>query len=331
MKLAHNWRSQLNKDTIPALVTSSNQAIVYFAGRDLLDEQVKSIVYVWGLPEPQKLILRQQTEGSWRKTADKSDTYPPHHHRLVETFKRFRVLVERYDFNNNHPSIKKAAEFLFSCQAEEGDIRGFIGNQYATYYTGYILSLLIRAGYESDPRVEKGLQWLLSMRQNDGGWTVPILTHRFDRETWYRLTSQYMDPVPPDKTRPFSHNWTDMVLRAFAVHSRYRKSDEARVAGGLLKSSFFEPDAYTSYQSPRYWTRFAFWWPNLLTTLESLALLGFTADDPDIKRGLDWFIENQQEDGLWKLESNKDINPRDTEERLWLGLAVCRMLKRYYP
>jgi hypothetical protein len=331
MKSANNWRALLSVDAIPALLASENQAIVYFTRRDLLDERTKAVVLVWGLPEPQKWLRHQRVNGSWDKSGVKADVYPEHYYRLVETFKRTRILIERYEFNKNHPSIKNAAEYIFSCQTKEGDIRGFIGNQYATYYTGHVLSLLILAGYENDPRVETGMQWLLSMRQNDGGWTVPILTHNWDKKTGYKLTSQYIKPVAPDRTKPFSHNWTDMVLRAYAAHPGYRKSDEVRAAGELLKSSFFKPDAYPSYQSPRYWTRFVFWWPNLLTALESLARLGFNEDDPDIKRGIDWFLKNQQEDGLWKLESNKPIKPVDKEERLWLGLRVCRILKRYYP
>lgn len=77
--------------------------------------------------------------------------------------------MEQYGFNREHPQAQKAAEFLFSCQTEAGDIRGMLANQYATYYTGAILSLLIQAGYEDDPRVEKAFQWLLHMRQDDGG------------------------------------------------------------------------------------------------------------------------------------------------------------------
>jgi hypothetical protein len=326
-----DWRKQLPIDPAPVLLVSQNKAIVYFARRDLLNEKVEPISFVWGLPEPQKIIRKQQTDGSWKKSGGNPDIYPPNHRSLVETFKNFRTLVEKYQFTEDYPSIVKTAEFLFSFQTPEGDIRGFIANQYATYYTGYVLSLLIKAGYQDDLRVEKGMQWLLSMRQDDGGWTVPILTHKYDRDTGYKLTAQYMEAVEPDRTKPFSHNWTDMVLRAFAAHPKYRQSKEAKAAGALLKSSFFQPDAYTSYQDPRYWTRFVFWWPNLLTALESLSLLGFSKNDPEIKKGLDWFIKNQQPDGLWKLESDKKIKPKDTEERLWLGLNVCRFLKRIIP
>jgi hypothetical protein len=329
-KSANDWRKQLRIDTIPALLASQNKAIVYFTKCDLLDKKVQPISFVWGLPEAQKLLRKQRADGAWEKAGKIKNIFPPYHYSLVETFKRLRVLVERYQFTREHPSIPRAAEFLFSCQTKEGDIRGFIGNQYATYYTGYVLSLLIKAGYDSDTRVEKGIQWILSIRQDDGAWTVPLLTHKYDRETWLKLTSRYSEPLPPDRTRPFSHTATDMVLRAFAAHPVYRKSKEARAAGTLLKSRFFQPDAYTSYHSPKYWTRFVFWWPNLLTSLESLSLLGFTKDDSDIKKGLDWFTNNQQSDGLWKLENSKEIKTKDTEERLWLGLRVCRMFKRYF-
>ena len=148
----------------------------------------------------------------------------------------------------------------------------------------------------------------------------------------YRLTSSYAEPVEPDRSQPSSHNWTDMVLRAFAAHAGYRHSDEARVAGELLKSRFFDPDVYSSYKSASYWTRFVHWWPNLLTAMESLSLMGFTAGDPDIRRGLQWFIENQQSDGLWNCTSESGGRARTTREsveRVWISLRICLMLRRF--
>jgi hypothetical protein len=160
-----------------------------------------------------------------------------------------------------------------------------------------------------------------------------MLTCEYDRKTWLKLTSTEMEPVLPDRKQPFSHNWTDMVLRAFAAHPDYRHAPEAVTAGRLLKTSFFQKDTYTSYQSARYWTRFAFWWPNLLTSLESLAWLGFTGNDADIKKGLNWFVDNQQPDGLWLLDNDKTspvMNRKYQEEKCWLGLAICRMLKKFF-
>lgn len=328
------WQKQLNFDPISPLVSSKNEAVEYFVKRDLLEERVKTISYIWQLPEVQKVLKKQQPDGSWKYPGKKTVAYPKHHYSLLETWKQFRFLVEKYEFTKENPTARKAAEFLFSCQTEDGDIRGLIGNQYATYYTGAIMALLIKAGYEDDPRIEKGFKWLLSMRQDDGGWTIPILTHKFDRKTMYTLTSQYAEPIEPDRSKPFSHNWTDMVLRAFAVHPKYRKSKEAKIAGTLLKSRFFQPDVYSSYKAASYWVRFLFWWPNLLTALNSLSLMGFSKDDPDIKKALDWFVDHQEPNGLWKItyvKGKKVIeNEKNRERKLWVSLAICRIFKRFY-
>ena len=233
-----------------------------------------------------------------------------------------------------HSQVERAAEFIFTCQTGEGDIRGFLANQYATYYTGTIMALLIQAGYADDPRIEKGFQWLLGMRQDDGGWSIPMITHNLDRATQYRLASEYATPLQPDCTKPFSHHWTGMVLRAFAVHPTYRHSAEARAAGELLKSRFFQPDAYSSYRAPGYWLRFEhpFWWTNLLTALDSLARMGFSAQDGQIRKGLDWLREHQEPGGRWRVSymkpEEKEKETEDGRERkLWVGLAICRVMK----
>jgi hypothetical protein len=327
------WRALLKIDPVSVLLDAGNAAVSYFVHRDLLGEAVPPLHIVWELPLPRKILGKQQADGSWQYPGKKKDVYPPFHYNFVETFRQFRILIERYEFNRQHEAINKAATYLFSCQSAEGDFRGMIGNQYATYYTGAILSLLIRAGYEADPRVEKGMQWLLSMRQNDGGWTVPIITRRFSREMVYKLTSRNMEPVLPDRSQPFSHNWTNMVLQAFADHPEYRHTREVRIAGELLKSRFFKPDVYSSYRSAGYWVTFRFWWPNLLTALTALEKIGFSARDPDIQMALNWFIEHQASDGLWDMVNTgkREVkSSRNPEERLWLSLAVCRVLQSYY-
>ena len=331
------WLAQLKFDPTPTLLSSGNEAVEYFTKRDLLEQEVAPIEHIWQLPEAQKTLRKQQSDGSWKYIGRKTVSYPEWHYSLLQTWKTFRVLVEQYEFTKKHHAAEKAADFLFSCQTEQGDIRGMLANQYATYYTGAILAHLIRAGYEDDPRVEKGLRWLISMRQNDGGWTVPILTHEFDRETTHRLTGEYAEPVEPDRSKPFSHNSTDMVLRAFAAHRKYRKSEEARKAGDLLKSRFFQPDVYTSYNAASYWVRFLFWWPNLVTALDSLALMGYSKDDPDIKKALNWLVENQLSDGLWRatyVEGSKEgtgaRNEKTRERKLWLTLTVARIFKRFF-
>lgn len=326
-----SWRRQLRIDPIPGLLASGDEALLYFVRRDLLEEEAGPISRLWQLPAAQKILKEQAPDGSW----DRSDSKKKHkaiNYNLIETWKGFRVLVEKYGFNRENEAAEKAAEFLFSCQAEEGDIRGFIANQYATYYTGAVMSLLIKAGYEDDQRIVRGFQWLLSLRQNDLGWSIPIITHDFDGKTIYRLTSEYAEPVEPDRSKPFSHNWTGMVLRAFAAHTKYRGSEAARIGAKLLKSRFFKPDSYTSYQAGSYWVRFQypFWWNNLVAALDSISLIDPSRDE-QMEEALDWLIDHQEQDGLWNTTyvKGKEVNHASTREsRPWVSLAICRVLRR---
>jgi hypothetical protein len=330
-----NWRKQLEFDPLPPLLASGNEALEYFARRDLLGEQPSPVSRLWQLPEARRILKKQQADGSWRHPGE--NRHPAINYRLIETWKQFRFLVEKYGFTREHPQAEQAAEFLFACQTNAGDIRGMLANQYATYYTGAIMALLIQAGYADDPRIEKGFQWLLAMRQDDQGWSVPLITHKFDRAAMYRLTSEYAEPVEPDRAKPFSHNCTGMVLRAFAVHETYRKSEAARVAAYLLKSRFFQPDCYTSYQAASYWVRFEypFWWNNLVAALDSLSLIGVSQDDEQVGRALRWLTDHQEENGLWKVsyakaQEKEKETAKVREVKLWISLAICRIFRRLY-
>jgi len=328
------WRAPFRVDPIPVLLSSGNEALVYFVRRDLLGENAGPVDRLWQLPEAQKILKKQLADGSWPRSGVKK--HPAINYHLIETWRQFRYLVEEFGFTREHPQARQAAEFLFTCQTEQGDIRGMLANQYATYYTGAIMALLIQAGYEDDPRIEKGFQWLLSMRQSDLGWNIPILTHKFDLATKINLTSQFAVPVEPDRSKPFSHNWTGMVLRAFAVHPFYRISEAAIVAARLLKSRFFQPDSYTSYQAASYWVRFEypFWWNNLVAALDSLSRIGVSKEDEQIQQALNWLSDHQEESGLWKVSY---ASPREKEKetakrrgmKQWISLAVCRVFRRW--
>ena len=148
---------------------------------------------------------------------------------------------------------------------------GILGTQYTPYYQGLIMERLIQVGYADDLRIERGFEWLLAVRQGDGGWMIPIQTvSSQDREIWSQ------PPIPFDETLPSSHFATGMVLRAFAVHPRRRRLKAALRAGEFLKSRFFQRDEHSARRAPHYWTKFQYphWWPNLLTALDSLARLG---------------------------------------------------------
>ncbi|MFW9794324.1 MAG: hypothetical protein ACFFEE_08480, partial [Candidatus Thorarchaeota archaeon] len=223
-----------------------------------------------------------------------------------------------------HPAIVNAAEYLFGCQTEEGDFRGIYWNQYTPNYSAAFMELLIKAGYHNDSRISKGLDWLLSMRQDDGAWVIPFRTANL------RLKEAMSHPVPiqPDRRKLFSHMVTGVVLRAFAAHPKYRKRKEVKAAGELLASRIFKADAYSDRKTPEFWTRFSFpfWFTDLLSTLDSLSKLDLKIDVPGIHEGVDWFIEHQKKHGLWDLKLVR--GGKNKSQNLWVNLVICRTLKK---
>jgi hypothetical protein len=330
------WRRFLKRDPLPSLLGSADPALAFFARRDLRDDgsaaaDREGVKALWILAEPLKILKRQGKDGAWSNPAEKRETAVDY--RLIEAWRNVRVLVQKYGLDRSHPSIEAAAEFVFSRQSPQGDFRGFLARQYATYYTGALLSILIEAGYARDPRTEKAFAWLLSMRQDDGGWSIPVLTLDLDRETMNRVTSQDAPPLEPDRSKPFSHHWTAMVLRAFAAHPGKKNRKEAVAAGILLKRRFFLQDSYGSYRAASYWLRFEypFWWNNLVAAMDTLGKLGFTARDPDMGAAVDWLASRQEEDGTWKTSYADEKAPETKKEALmrpWVNLAICRVLKR---
>jgi hypothetical protein len=319
-----DWESALKSDPLPPLLKSGNPVISWFTRRDLLEEDPGPIEALWELKEPAKLLRKQGDDGRWRYPAVDLRIRSREDYDQLETFRSMLHLVHKYGMNRSHESISRGAEFLFSFQTEEGDFRGIYADQYTPNYSAAIIEVLINAGYTDDTRIDRGLDWLLSMRQDNGGWAIPF------RTTGRRLSVAFregLETVRGDRSKPSSHLITGTVLRGFAAHPRYRHRDEIWRAGELLKSSFFKRDRYPDRASPSYWENinYPFWWNDILSAMDSLSLIGFDKSDRDIRSGLEWLIDDQGDDGLWRSRYAKG---KDPDIHHWVSLAACRVIKR---
>ncbi|MBI5533079.1 MAG: hypothetical protein HY898_10205 [Deltaproteobacteria bacterium] len=334
------WKSQLNHDPVQPLLRGGFAAISLFARRDLLSEPAGAIEQLWDLPEVLRIVRKQRPDGSWKPAAGKQDKCPGVKYPLIETWRNLRHLVDQYELDHRHPAVHKACEYVLSCQTAEGDIRGILANQYAPYYTGALLYLLIKAGYGDDPRIERGMRWLLEVRQADGGWVIGspgmLGLGKLSAREMNDLTSNGKRETAKafDPSQPFSAAGTGMALRAFAISPRYRKSPQASAAARLLKSKLLREDNWSSYQHPDNWVRFQFpfWWTQLVSALDTLSLMGWSAQDSDVRRGVDWLVAHQQPDGLWKTSYSRihksSGGAEKVELRQWITLAICRVLRR---
>jgi squalene cyclase len=325
--MVESWRTQLRFDPITVLLSSDNKAIRHFVISDLIGK-LEPEDALWQMPQVAKIIYRQQEDGSWKYRGGRSHVRSRMDYNQLETYRMLGQLVELYGLTKEHPAIRRAASFLFGCQTEEGDFRGIYRNQYSPNYTAAIAELLIKVGYEGDRRIDRVFDWLLSIRQDDGGWAIPLRTAS-DKVTLRAL--QNPRPIRPNSTKTSSHMVTGIVLRAFAAHSKRRKSEEAKVAGELLASRFFQPDRYPDRRDAAYWTRFTFpfWFTDLISALDSLSQLGFASDDLRIMKGINWLVHEQRRNGLWKLNLLKDKSIEDMP--LWISLAFCKVMRRLHP
>lgn len=319
-----DWLEIFKYDPISPLSESKNAAISYFTRRDLLGNAVEPIETLWQLPAALKLLKNQQADGSWKYPGGGKS--PETNYFLLQTIKTLRMLVGLYQFNKKHPAIQKAVDFIFGFQTAEGDIRGMYGTQYSPNYSSVAVENILKAGFEADPRAVKVLNWLLSIRQDDGGWAIPMRTAYVS----FAEAMKKSQPIQSVKSKPSSHWVTDLVLRALTAHPTYRTSEDAKKAGALLLSRFFKPDKYADRRAADHWTKFTipFWWGDLLSSLNSLSLIGFRKTEPNIIKALDWFVEQQQRNGLWHLKILMFKNNEDAYS--WLSLTICKVFKRFY-
>jgi prenyltransferase beta subunit len=306
------------KEAIKTLVNLGNVALTEFTKQNLLEEKV-NIEELWNLPRVKTTLKKQQSNGSWVYPNKKAALRSPTNYNQYQTYKTLAELVEFYGLNKKHQAIRKAAEYLFSFQTEEGEFRGMYGNQYSPNYSASITEFLIKAGY-SGVEIEKSLDWLLTMRQNDGGWVIPL-----------RTTSKGLDAlnmketIEPDRSKPFSHLATGIVLRPFSLIAAYR--DKAKNAGQLLADRVFTRDKYPDRVGVEYWTKFTYpyHWTDILSTIDTLTLLGIK-NHPKIDEIKQWFEKHKQKNGIYKVNVMAGAKYKDV--KYWITLQYLTILKR---
>jgi hypothetical protein len=306
------------EEAIRTLLGTGNEALVAFTKRKLLEEDV-DIEELWTLPRVKKILGKQQSNGSWIYPNTKATLRSPTNYNQYQTYKTTAELVEFYGLNKKHEAIRKAADYLFSFQTEEGEFRGIYGNQYSPNYSAGITEFLIKAGFHGT-RIGKSLEWLLKMRQDDGGWAIPLRT----RNKGIGALNE-KETIEPDRTKPFSHLVTGIVLRPFSLATAYR--NKVKDAGILLAERIFTRDKYADRVGVEYWTKFTYpyHWTDILSTIDTLTLLGIK-DHPKIAEIMHWFAEHKQKNGLYEVNVMAGAKYKDV--KCWISLQYLNVLKR---
>ncbi|WP_027108434.1 hypothetical protein [Lacticigenium naphthae] len=323
-RVNQTWLRPLNYNPLPPLLENDNNCIQLKVHADLFDEEV-DFESCWASKEVLKLIKKQQMEGYWIYPQARENTNRDNLNQY-QTYRNFAKLVDMYSLDRSHAVIKKTAEYFFSVQTAQGDFRGIYDKQYTPNYTAGIAEMLIKAGYTDDVRIIRALDWLVKYRQTDGGWALPFRTRNHNIDVTYN----YHETIEPDINQPSSYMVTSVVLRAFSIHPLFRERPEVKEAGELVSTYIFKRDKYPDRQDKKYWTQFVypFCYSDLISVLDSLSLLGFSPQEPTIKKGLQWLIDEQLESGLWDLRISAGQDKETLQ--LYLDLAICKIFKQFY-
>jgi hypothetical protein len=328
--------------------------------RDLIDDsEAPGLSEVWAYPEVKAVVKKVEKNGAYAaKAPDKALGGPKFAAALatLRTIDRLADLGVRVSEGDKPPpELSKSVDFLLESQESDGGIADLAlaetpkgrAKMVALHFQGWAMSALCRVGFEGDKRVEKGLQFLLERRQDDGGWA------------WRGVRTD-------SAARPSSHLVTGMVLRAFASATARRGSREARRAAELLATRFLQPDRYPDRKAPGYWEvltepRF---YTDVLDALDTVTAIGLGKENSGVRTAEAYLRSRQLGDGLWhpgpppnkadslgitapapptkgqspsaKEAQGKDgkagakdkADSKETEAAIWLTLRVLVVLRR---
>jgi hypothetical protein len=315
--------------SIEFLLARGNLPILYWLKKDILDVPIdresrnlrKFAIRV-------RILETQKPDGSWW---DKRSDTPIQWERTLYRMDTLRNLFRLYDYGCTlrEEGIQKALSFLFSLQSKEGDFRGTVINEHTPTFHALVLEILCRYGLDKDRRVQKGFRWISQNRQRDGGWAhfnchQPQANPKSANHSRRHLRRL---PYKPRKSQPFSHHVTGMILRAFAESPTWRKSKEARQAGEMLLTCFFQEEVVGDKIVPSDWDKicYPFWNTHILSCLDALSKVGFGPEHEMIQKGLEWLLKKQNVQGFWECGNRKAT----MEDHLWVTLAVLRVLRRF--
>ena len=187
---------------------------------------------------------------------------------------------------------------------------------------------LISLGYLRDPRVRRGIDWIVTyQRFDDGvreavkGWPYDRLEMCFGRHTCHMGAVKALKALAeiPDsmRSREVKETIKNGVEYMLIHHIHKRSHDQTRVSKpGWLKFGF--PLMYQS---------------DALEILGILTKLGYK--DKRMQEALDLVISKQDRQGRWKLENTYNgrfqVNvEKKGKQSKWITLKALESLKRFY-
>jgi hypothetical protein len=345
-----SWKSVLNGDPTEWLLEKDNPSVRYFALIDILErlendpeviESKREIMKTGVVPK----ILSEQRNGGYWET-------PENFYRAKYKGTVWQLIVlAKLGAEGKNEQVKKACEFIFenSQDRESGGFstsgsenKGGSHDRVLPCLTGNMVWSLIRFGYFEDPRVQKGINWIVTYQRFDDGIEEKLKGWPYERQghphCWGYTHTRHVHTC---------HMGVVRALKALAeIPSEKRSEDVVKTiengAEYMLKHHVYKRSHDLNRVSNPNWLKFGFpylWQMDVLEVLEILTKLGFR--DKRMQEAVDLVISKQDERGKWKLENlpspqgtfyknfSAIIEQKDSLSK-WITLNALKVLKGFY-
>ena len=320
------WRARLGRDPVPILLREGSPALSARVRRDLIDdEEAPGPAELVTYPEVKAFLRKQEASGAFPAKPPEKGLGSPKFVRAVATIRALERLAD-FGLGAEHAAVEKAADVLLSSQAKDGGIVDLALGEtadartksVALHFHGWALAALCRTGYDADPRIAKGFNFLQASRQADGGWA------------WRGVRTD-------SAARPSSHLVTGMALRAFAASPSRKTSREAKRAAELLATRFLQPDRYPDRKAATFWEQLSEprFYTDVLDALDGVTAVGLGKENSGVRTAEAYLRGRQNPDGLWYPGAparpgapREAPAPKDREAARWLTVRVLIVLRR---
>jgi hypothetical protein len=337
VKVVGDWKSVLKADPTGWLLEKDNPSVRYFTLSQILDkpesnfevqEAKKEIMTVGVVPQ----ILAKQNSGGYWEEPDRFYTA-----KYKGTVWQLVILAE-LAADERDERVKKACEFILETSQERksGGFSAWLsvtvgGGRYSGVLpclTGNMVWSLIRLGFLGDPRVQRGVEWIVQYQRFDDGEAYPPKIWPYEKATsCFSKHSCHMGVVKALK-----------ALAEIPVEKRSTGVADTLDRGieYMLKHHIFKRSHNLSKVSKPGWLRLGFPLMYQTDVLEILGILtSLGCKDERLQEAVDLVLSKQDENGMWTLENTfngrfqVNIEQKGAVSK-WVTLNALKALKNFY-
>jgi len=327
----------LNADPVDWLLEKDNPSVRYFTLTKILGkppsnpevQAAKEAIMVSGVVP--KILAKQDTDSYW-EAPDKFYTA-----KYKGTVWQLIILAE-LGADGQDERVKKACEFILE-NSQDRESGGFSvwhstkagGGRHSGVIpclTGNLVWSLIRLGFLGDPRVERGVDWIVEYQRFDDGeayppkiWPYEKATSCFGKHSCHMGVAKALKALAEIPAEQRSEGVVDTLERGVAYmlkHHIYKRSHDL---GRVSKPGWLRLGFPLMYQT------------DVLELLGILTSLG--CKDERLQEAVDLVLSKQDGEGKWRLESSfngrfqTDIEAKGASSK-WVTLNALKALKNFY-